>query len=147
MVERQHPKQARSVVDSELHRYVEYLQRGLLTPGSERAHGTGPFREWVASHRAQLIDLAQRSGGSAKTADELELQLAQYAPNSAFDSFTASVIFQLILDRVLVAAREANIGPERAVVFVNYRPVGFGRSAPFFRRTPPFRWSRSVRVL
>jgi hypothetical protein len=116
-------------MDAELLRYVEYLQRGLLTRGFERAHDTGAFQHWVASHHAELIEMAQRSGGSAQTADELERHIARYTPRSAFDSVSASAIFEPILDRVLAAAQELNLAPERLVVFANSTDVSVSAAA------------------
>ncbi len=106
-------------MDEELQRYIEYLQRSLLSPGSELAHDTAAFRQWVTNNRARLDSIAQLSGGTAETVDALERPLAHYAPRSIFDSFTASAIFGPILETVLDAAREANLAPQRQILFAN----------------------------
>lgn len=116
-------------MDEELQRYIEYLQRSLLSPGSELAHDTAAFRQWVANNRARLESIAQLSGGTAETVDELERKLAQYAPRSVFDSFTATAIFGHILERVLDAAREANLAPHRPILFANSTDVSASAAA------------------
>jgi phage baseplate assembly protein W len=95
---------AERLLDDELQRYIEYLQRILSTPGFERAHDTTSFRAWVENNRPQLEAIAQLSGGSSATADEMEMALALYEPRSQFDSFTAEAIFGPILATVLSAA-------------------------------------------
>lgn len=116
-------------MDEELQRYIEYLQRGLLSPGSGPAHDTAAFQRWVVNNRARLESIAQLSGGTAETVDELERELAQYAPRSVFDSFTATAIFGPILERVLDAAREAKLVPSRPTLFANSTDVSASAAA------------------
>jgi len=116
-------------VDQETQRYIEYLQHKLLSPGSELAHDTTAFREWVANNRARLEGIAQLSGGTAETVDELERKLAQYAPHSVFDSFTAREIFGPILERVLSTARAANLAPQRKILFANSTDISASAAA------------------
>jgi hypothetical protein len=116
-------------VDEELQRYIEYLQKSLLSPGSEPAHDTAGFRQWVATNRHRLESITQLSGGTAEAVDELERELARYAPRSVFDSFTASAIFGPILRRVLAAASGANLAPRRPIRFANSTDVSVSAAA------------------
>ncbi len=112
---------AERLLDDELQRYIEYLQRILSTPtpGFERMHDTTSFRAWVENNRPQLEAIAQLSGGSSATADEMEMALALYEPRSQFDSFTAEAIFGPILATVLSAAAQQGLAPRRPILFAN----------------------------
>jgi hypothetical protein len=116
-------------MDSELQRYIEYLQRGLLTPGSEALHDTNTVRQLALIHRASLTDIAHRAGGNAETVEEFDRQLAQYSPQSVFDSFAARLIFQPMLHTIASAAKEFNVAPQRPVVFANSTHLSAGAMA------------------
>lgn len=110
-------------MDDEFRRYIEFLQRNLLTSGFEKAHDTAAFRRWVANNRRQLDVIAPHSGGTAETVDEMERALAQYAPESVFDSFTAEGVSGPILARVLSAASDNGLAPLRDILFANSTDV------------------------
>jgi hypothetical protein len=116
-------------MDSELQRYIEYLQQGLLTPGSEASHDSNTVRQLALIHRARLTDIAHRAGGGAAIVEEFDRQLAQYSPASVFDSFAARMIFQPILHAITAAAKEVDAAPQRPVVLANSTHISAGAMA------------------
>jgi hypothetical protein len=107
----------------ELQRYIEYLQKSNLTPGSDFTHNTKAFHQWMETHRRQLSDLAKRVGGTLELVDELEQRLANMHPTSEFDSFTARAIFEPILAEVLSATSKTPLSVKRSIVFANHTDI------------------------
>lgn len=120
-------------MEDELQRYVEYLQRALLSDGSAQIHDPQLFRGWVEKNRQQLIHISEDSGGGAFVVDELERQLAAFSPSSSFDSFSAQAIFNPLLESVLRAAQTVHCAPQREIIFANSTDIA---PSPAVRPSP-----------
>ena len=116
--------EAWKLLDPELRRYIDYLQRNLLSEGSEAAHDPTRYMTWISANRGRLIEIASNSGASADLVDEMEAQLAEHKPMSSFDSVVARSIFQPMVDDVLLASEALGMRPQRPVIFANSTDVG-----------------------
>ena len=89
-------------MDSEIKRYIEYLQKTLLTPGSERVHDHQAFLDKLRSSGAY-----GNSGRPPRTDAEQSLfqkwkdDATSFQPVLKYDSYTARNIFQPVLDALL----------------------------------------------
>lgn len=87
---------------SELHRYIEYLQRTLLSPEVEDAFNHEKYLERLRSERGrQRVAASWYSGryGDGLVA-EYEKNIATFVPETEFETFNSRGIFQPIVDEV-----------------------------------------------
>jgi hypothetical protein len=104
-------------MDPELVRYIEYLQKQLLTPGSEAAHDHTRFREWCATGRARLLELLPSNGLDREAlVDEYQASAKAFLPSTRFESSSAHAIFASLLKEILEAAKSLNLPPKRPVI-------------------------------
>lgn len=104
-------------VDPELARYIEYLQKQLLTPDSEAAHDHERFREWCSAGRERLLELLPSNGLDRELlVDEYQASANAFRPDTRFESFSAHGIFEPLLKEILETAKSLGLPPKRPVV-------------------------------
>jgi hypothetical protein len=103
----------------DLFRYIEYLQRGLIAPGTEPV--VEHEREWSAENRERLQrDLGRLAGEQPSEAlRRLENEFAQFEPKTAYDSFEANQIFAPLVDKIGEYMIAAGIGLQAPVTFAS----------------------------
>jgi hypothetical protein len=116
--------------EDELHRYIEYQQRQLLTPGWADFFDPQLMRTWLAKNGAKLnADLASQYDDTSSPAAHLENLLHGFEPKTAFDSPQTQAIFGPILEMVKGGAEEINIRVQRPIEIVTATNVGASAAA------------------
>jgi len=111
--------------DSDLHRYMEFHQRQLLSPGWEAFFDPQLMKTWLARNVDKLnVDLVLQYDGTTSPAAHLENLLHTFQPKTAFDSPQTQAIFQPILEKVKGAAEEINVRVRRPIEIVTSTSVG-----------------------
>jgi hypothetical protein len=92
------------------HKYIEYLQRSLHTPGWEEFHDVSKMKEWFANNRSKFdATMAPQYEGLTSPAAHMEKLLQEFSPQTKFDSPYTQGIFGSILEAVKTAAGEINL--------------------------------------
>jgi hypothetical protein len=104
--------------DSELQRYINYFQRGLLRPGSE-SFWEGQ-KDWFDKNRALIAKQYESiSRGVDGRAVDLSLAVLRHEDSSEFDNFFSQQIFEPLLGKVLVLCSKGGFAPKNPVRFAN----------------------------
>jgi hypothetical protein len=107
--------------DDELKRYIEYLQRQLITPGTELIANNE--HKWFSDNRERiLLQLQERRSKfpeSENSFKQLESSMAVYEPDSLYDSFFAREIFSPLVNEITQYMRENGMSLKSEVIFVN----------------------------
>ena len=106
-------------MDSEIKRYMEYLQRTLLTPGSERFHNHQSFLEQLRSAGNDLkLSRPPRTDAERALFEKWKAGAASFQPTLKYDRYTARNIFQPLLDALLADAAAYELGINHPVRLV-----------------------------
>lgn len=98
---------------SELSRYVQYLQRQIMTPGTEEWFQHERFKN-AALARPELLESVPAESG--KEAREAFLQFLEgFEPSGEYDAAPAAAIFQPLMDELLRAAERVKMLPKRPI--------------------------------
>lgn len=101
----------------DLHRYIEYLQRGVLTPEWEGVYDASRLKEWMLKNSARLSAV----GNSDQWTDQespvkhLEALVGQFQPKTKFELPYTSAIFSPLFEQVRLAAANLGLKPIRDV--------------------------------
>lgn len=101
----------------DLHRYIEYLQGGVLTPGWEGVYDASQLREWMLKNSSRLSAV----GNSDPWTDQespvkhLEALVGQFQPKTKFELPYTSAIFSPLFEQVRLAAVNLGLKPIRDV--------------------------------
>jgi len=110
--------------NDDLHRYIEFLQRQLLTPGWEAFFDPHLMKTWLAkSADATNAALPPQYGGGTSPVAHLEKLVNSFQPTTAFDSPQTEAIFGPILEMVKRAAEEINVRVHRPIHIVTSTSV------------------------
>lgn len=117
---------------AELERYVQYLQKQLVTPGSEAWSDHELVREWVSANRAKLRALLPSASTADQITDEYVRFVTEFECSGPYDSASASAIFGPLMDRIIAANRTAGLRTVRPISLVNSPAI---EATPFSRST------------
>lgn len=104
--------------NNDLHRYIEFLQRQLLTPGWEAFFDPHVMQAWLAKNAGAPNATFQQYGGATSPVAHLEELVHKFQPTTAFDSPETQAIFAPILEKVKRAAEEINLRVHRPIQIV-----------------------------
>lgn len=114
-------------ISDDLNRYVEYLQRQLITPETEDLANSE--RAWFLENRERIrLELQEMSAKFDGEADQpfkrLERSIADFKPTTAYDSFHAKGIFLPIVERIRGYMRKGGIQLKSDIIFASSPAVG-----------------------
>jgi hypothetical protein len=126
--------------NDDLHRYIESLQRQLMTPGWEDFFDPQLMKAWLVKNGDKLnVYSASQYDGTTSPAARLEELVNSFQPKTAFDSPQTQAIFEPILEEVKRAAKDMNIQVQRPIQIVTSTSAGVspatrptGGNAPHF---------------
>lgn len=107
------------------HRYIEFLQRQLLTPGWEAFFDPSLMQAWARKMARTLPanpDVTTYNGTTSLLA-HLENLIHGFKPMTAYDSLQTELVFRPILESVKLAASEINIHLRSPVLIVTSTSV------------------------
>ncbi len=114
---------------AELERYIQYLQRQLLTPGTEAWFQHERFKEAILARPPSADALPL---GNQEMVDEYLRYIAEFQPTGPFDSASANAIFQPLMDAVVTAGRAAGFRTGRAITLATSTAI---EATPYTRST------------
>jgi hypothetical protein len=117
---------------AELERYVQYLQRQLVTPGSEAWSAHERVREWVTANRASLRGLLPSGSTADEITDEYVRFVTEFEHSGPYDSASASAIFAPLMGRIIAANRTTGLRTVRPIRLVDSPAI---EATPFSRST------------
>lgn len=118
--------------NNDLHRYIEFLQRQLLTPGWEAFFDPHLMKAWLAKNAGAPNAAFPQYRGATSPVAHLEELSHTFQPTTAFDSPETQAIFAPILEKVKRAGEEINLRVHRSIQIVtstNISPSPVARPA------------------
>lgn len=107
-------------------RYVEYLQRSILSEGWDGHFDHARFSEWVQKNSARLKAMVSNMysvADPASTVAGLERAASDFVPKTQFEIGQASAIFQPLLEEIKAAAASIGLKPVRPIRLVTNTDV------------------------
>lgn len=101
-------------------RYLESLQRELLSPGWESIFDFQQLREWVREHRENIRTVAKATlGDHANGFEDFYATIVEnFSPRNNFDDPSTHAIFRPIFDDLVESATKLGIRPIRGVELI-----------------------------
>jgi hypothetical protein len=113
------------MLDPELVRYIEYLQRQMIDPAYAEAMEPSRLVEWLKSSPESLRRLYEdHFGKNPEIFDEHVSEALRFEPQFAHDTFHSSAAFLKVLKEVETVCRSLNVSPKNSVVLANNSSIG-----------------------
>jgi hypothetical protein len=114
--------------ESEVRRYVGYLQQSLASNVLPEAHDQGILAQWVMNNRHRLQEIASNYPVSVsdEDIDTHVSDIITYQPDTDFQAAYSARIFEPLIEEVSALAAELGIGLSRPIIVANLPDVGIG---------------------
>jgi hypothetical protein len=125
VVQSDQPEAEHVMLDQELKRYIEYLQRQCMNPDYADGFDSAKVTEWIKSNPPALQRLYDRHlGGDAAAIDKYVREATGYTPTFAHDTFHSTAVFTQVLLKVQAACSTPNVSPRNSVVLSSSTEIG-----------------------
>jgi hypothetical protein len=118
------------MLDPELVRYIEHLQRQIMDQDYAECFNPARFVQWLESNSPSVQRLLERHRASDSTLiTEYMKSVCDFNPQFKYDSAHSTSVFLRILRKVEVACAALNVNPKRPVILVPSTAIGLSPMA------------------
>ena len=113
------------MINPELVRYIEYLQRQMIDPAYADAMDHSRLVEWLKSTPASLRRLYEdHLSENPEIFDKYVSKARLFEPQFAHDTFHSTAVFVKVLKEVEAVCKTLNVSPKNPIILANNTSIG-----------------------